>query len=155
VDFVLGRIHVQRNWTHGRLGTPKSGRSRFIPMTQDLVAALQAHKHLKGKLIFSTREGDYLDRNKVKHPFWRCIRIAGVEEIGLHDMRHTFASQLAMKGVPLRAIQEMLGHASITTTQRYAHLSPSATADFVRVLEEGTNEFTARIAAHRPPTPRN
>ena len=49
-------------------------------------------------------------------------------------MRHTFASQLVMRGVPLKAVQELLGHATIEMTMRYAHLAPGATHDYVRLL---------------------
>jgi site-specific recombinase XerD len=44
----------------------------------------------------------------------------------LHILRHSFASQLAMQGAPLKAVQELMGHEDIATTMKYAHLSPSA-----------------------------
>jgi integrase len=48
-----------------------------------------------------------------------------VRRIRFHDLRHTFATRLAASGVPLRTIQEFLGHADLKTTQIYAHYAPS------------------------------
>jgi site-specific recombinase XerD len=56
--------------------------------------------------------------------------------IGWHDLRHTYASHLAMKGVPLKVIQELLGHATIEMTMRYAHLSPEVKQEAVQLLDE-------------------
>jgi len=54
---------------------------------------------------------------------------------GVHILRHTFCSHLAMRGAPARAIQELAGHADLSMTQRYMHLSPAALVDTVRLLE--------------------
>ena len=61
-------------------------------------------------------------------------RVAGIEQ-GVHILRHTFCSHLAMKGAPARAIQELAGHTDLSTTQRYMHLSPAATEDAIRLLD--------------------
>lgn len=53
-------------------------------------------------------------------------RRAGLEDVNLHDLRHTFASRLVMRGVPLLTVSKLLGHANITMTMRYAHLAPDA-----------------------------
>jgi len=56
----------------------------------------------------------------------------------VHILRHTFCSHLAMRGAPARAIQEVAGHADLTTTQRYMHLSPAATEEVIRLLDGGS-----------------
>ena len=53
-----------------------------------------------------------------------------------HILRHTFCSHLAMRGAPVRAIQELAGHSNLSTTQRYMHLNPKAAEGAVRLLEQ-------------------
>ena len=60
---------------------------------------------------------------------WRACRKAGLGKISWHILRHTFASHLVMKGVPLKAVHELMGYATIEMTLRYAHLSPEVGAE--------------------------
>ena len=53
----------------------------------------------------------------------------------LHILQHTFCSHLAMRGAPVRAIQDVTGHANLSTTQRYMHLSPAAKEAAIRLLD--------------------
>ena len=62
-------------------------------------------------------------------------RKAGLRNIGWHALRHTFASHLAMRGITMIALQQLLGHSSISTTMIYAHLSPSSLNDSIKLLE--------------------
>ena len=79
------------------------------------------------------------------HPYghtalWRQLRHlcqkAGLRRIGWHVLRHTFASSLAMKGVPLPAVQALLGHSTITMTMRYTHVAPSALRSAIDLLSQ-------------------
>lgn len=72
---------------------------------------------------------------RAKWPLWRVCKRAGLRRIGWHVLRHSFASHLVMKGVPLKVVQELLGHATMEMTMRYAHLSPNVGRDAVKLLD--------------------
>lgn len=83
-----------------------SPRPRYVPLTARLAECLRKHRQA-GKLARQ----------------------------GVHVLRHTFCSHLAMRGAPARAIQELAGNQEISTTQRYMHLSPAALDAAIRLLE--------------------
>ena len=66
------------------------------------------------------------------------MKRADIEDFHFHDLRHTFASHLAMKGVPLAVIQELGGWSSYAMVRRYAHLSTESVVRHVDVLEDGS-----------------
>jgi integrase len=136
VDLVAGRLMVRRGVARGIVGTPKNGRSREVPLSDEAIAALRSlPSRFRGELVFCTAEGRMLTRGECRHPLWRACRRAGLRRIGWHGLRHTFASHLVMRGVPIRAVQELLGHQTIEMTMRYAHLSPDVRRDAVRLLD--------------------
>jgi integrase len=136
VDLPARRLTVQRSDWCGHVTVPKSGRPRRLPMTQRLTAALKAARHLRGGRVLCLPDGSAITRDRVIKAIRTAQRVAGLSESGVHLLRHTFCSHLAMKGAPARAIQELAGHADLTTTQRYMHLSPAATEDAIRLLDE-------------------
>jgi integrase len=136
LDLKAGRLVVRQSLTRQQFGTPKSGRSREIPLSTDTVKALQAHRHLRGELVFCREDGKPLGKDQCNEILWRCCRLAGVRKVGWHLLRHTFASHLAMRGVSLRAIQMLLGHSTVQMTERYAHLSPDVRRDAVELLDQ-------------------
>ena len=76
------------------------------------------------------------DRDALASWIRRAERRAGLSITGrLHILRHTFCSRLAIRGATTKAIQELAGHVSLTTTQRYMHLSPAAKESAIRLLE--------------------
>lgn len=86
-----------------------------------------------GSLIFLRSDGKAWGRSQQKRRLEDACRTAKLTEVSFHILRHTYASQLAMKGVPLPVIAAQLGHADTRMTQKhYAHLAPSYVADVVR-----------------------
>lgn len=149
VDLVAGRLVVRRSVTRDVVSSPKNNRQREVPLSGVLRAVLRAHRHLRGELVFCASDGHMLTRNEVKRPLYRGCRRAGLRQIGWHVLRHSFASHLVMRGAPLPAVQQLLGHATIEMTMRYAHLSPHVSREAVGLLDlEGVgNHLGTREAA--------
>ena len=137
VDLVAGRLVVRRAVARGEVSTPKNGKQREIPLCDEARAALRRHRHLRGELVFCDEDGDMLTKGACKHPLWRACKHAGLRRIGWHVLRHSFASHLVMRGAPIKAVQELLGHATIEMTMRYSHLSPDVRRDVVKLLDRG------------------
>jgi integrase len=131
------RVLVRRAAWNGTVGAPKGGRPREVPLSEEVLAMLRSRTQSvsPGALVFGRPpSGRMLTRNEMKWPLWRACKAAGLDKIGWHTLRHSFASQLVMRGVPLKAVQELLGHRDIRTTMRYAHLSPKTRRDAVERL---------------------
>ncbi len=113
----------------------KSGKTRHLPLN---TLALQLLKNWKTQ----TKNNEFIFQNpNTNKPFdnvkkaWRTIlEQAKIEKFRWHDMRHHFASKLVMAGVDLNTVRELLGHADIKMTLRYAHLAPEHKANAVEKL---------------------
>ena len=151
VDWEAKRIRVRRSYVRGEFGTPKSRRSsRSVPLTDRLAGEL--HRHWEASvykqdddLVFahpaSRKPGTPLDGSNVLKRFKRALARAGVRDVRFHDLRHTFGTRMAAAGVPMRTLQEWMGHRDFATTLVYADYAPS----------EHEVEWIERAFA--PPTP--
>lgn len=136
VDLAQGVLRIRRAVYDGVVDVPKGGRGRDVPMSNELVAAMRVlPSRFAGKLVWPGEAGRALTKGECKWPLWRACRKAGLRRIGWHVLRHTFASHLIMRGVPLKVVQELLGHTDITTTMRYAHLAPGISRSAVMLLD--------------------
>ena len=73
---------------------------------------------------------------RIDRSFHSALKRAGIDKFRFHDLRHTFACYLAMRGVPLETIGALLGHKDPKLTMRYAHLSPASLKDAVTTLQD-------------------
>jgi integrase len=135
IDLQKRQLCVQRSEWKGHVTVPKGGRLRYVPLTIRLATGLREHRHLKSERVLTQNNGLTLSADIVKHHVERAARRAQIKEDGVHRLRHTFCSHLAMRGAPVRAIQELAGHQDLTTTQRYMHLSPAALDGAIRLLD--------------------
>jgi integrase len=115
---------------------PKSVMSRrVVPVPPHLAAPMREHLSPlapDGVVFPAPGGGAWDDRNWSRRVFDPAVAAAGVPRGTPHDMRHTAASWLVQAGVDLYVVQQMLGHESFRTTQRYAHLAPDA---FEKVID--------------------
>jgi integrase len=107
---------------------------------------------LTSKYVF-TYDGARVE--SVKTAFNAALRRAGIEDCRFHDLRHTFASHFIMRGGDLKSLQELLGHADIKTTMRYAHLSKAHKEKAVNLLNGLTAKGTEKspMSQNVPKTP--
>jgi site-specific recombinase XerD len=132
IDWLRRDVQVTQVMTRSGLrGYPKTRKSfRTVPIPRagmkDELAALFTGRG-RDALAFTRPEGGPVEDSWFRHRVWvPALELAGVRPLPPRVMRHTAASWLVMDGVPLYDVQALLGHESITTTQRYAHLAPGA-----------------------------
>jgi integrase len=132
VDWSARRIRVRRNYVRGEFGTPKSKRSsRSVPLASRVATELELlsqESRWKGDddLVFAHPEtGRPIDRSKLLKRFKAALRRADVRAVRFHDLRHTFGTRMAAQGMPMRVLQELMGHRDFKTTLIYADYAPS------------------------------
>jgi integrase len=128
-------------WAKGTAheGDTKTGKVRTLRLTGQVVAALeqlQPDPRKRTGYVFTDAAGKRLTRNGCRRPLWRAQDAAGLRRTGWHVCRHTFASHLVMKGVPLATVQQLMGHTTIAMTMKYAHLAPDHLKSAMDLLEE-------------------
>lgn len=150
---------------------PKGKKKRSVPITDELAERLTAWfeehpastkcatRHLKGSACSSglviACEGGVVDYSHFEQYVWRvAVSSAQLGKVTIHDLRHTYASWLIQAGIRIEVVSELLGHASLSTTQRYAHLANTQWDQIRAVLSgvdpaEGERKAWVRYALHR------
>jgi integrase len=131
VDWSARRIRVRRNFVRGEFGTPKSKRSsRSVPLASRVATELEllfqdSQFKRDDDLVFAHPEtGKPIDRSKLLKRFKAALRRAEVRAVRFHDLRHTFGTRMAAQGMPMRVLQELMGHRDFKTTLIYADYAP-------------------------------
>jgi len=114
--------------------TTKTSDTRHIPMNKETIGTLKAWKKQvsKSPYVFPGQGGGRFE--DVKSAWLKLLERALIDGFRWHDMRHDFASRLVMAGVPLNKVRDLLGHADIKMTLRYAHLAPGTKAAAVELI---------------------
>lgn len=113
----------------------KSGRTRHLPLNREALAVLQTWRPDDAKadgFVFAGSNGEQMQ--SLKTAWGKIAKAAKLDGFTFHDLRHTFASKLVQAGVDLNTVRELLGHADIKMTLRYAHLAPEHKAAAVAKL---------------------
>jgi integrase len=154
LDFGHRPISVQRNLVKGVLGLPKSGLTRQVDMSTQLMRVLgnivlnrkeqlirlgMSVEELPSMWLFQNQAGQPMDDSKVRKVFARLLTKAALAQRNLHFLRHTFASLLIQQGESLAYVKEQMGHSSIDiTVDVYGHLVPGGNRQAVDKLDDGS-----------------
>jgi integrase len=137
----------------------KSGKTRVLSLTTEIKTVFKGrNNHPKNEVVFPARGGQKIV--KISKTFNRAVDEAGLndgiddrrQKVTFHTLRHTFASWLVMAGISLYEVKELLGHASLTMTERYAHLAPDRNKKAATTMDqifEGENTLENNIVNMR------
>lgn len=110
----------------------KSGKSRKIPKVGNLKLLLEQIPHENEYVFYNKQTGTrFFD---IKRQFSTAIKNAGITDFRFHDLRHTAATRMVRAGIDLVVVKELLGHANIQTTMRYAHALQDVKANAIELL---------------------
>ena len=151
VEETVVEVSIKNSPTGARMLTkahPKDSEPRSMALPADLAAQLAdwitSRRLGPDDLLFATRDGTPISRNTFRTRVWLpAIQASGVDfDVRVHDLRHAHASWLLAGGSDLKSVMDRMGHAQITTTQKYLHALPDAHAKNLDALN--------RIRAREP-----
>jgi integrase len=153
VDFGQGLIRVERGWDHvaGPIEPKSRSGRRRVPLSRPLRVLLLEHRLRRGSpgpegLVFGRDDGKPLEAEWATKRARKAWQAAGLEPIGLHECRHTYASFMIDAGVNAKALSTYLGHSSISITlDRYGHLLPGNEGQAAEMLADYLDRETGSV----------
>ncbi len=154
VDFAGSALTIARAMSAGVESSTKSGRVRRVPLADQAAAALdqmsrREHFTSPDDLVFCNVFGGPLDGSALRRRFKRAQVAVGARPLRFHDLRHTFGSLLAARGVDVVTIQKAMGHSALSTTSRYLHARPASEQAhaFTTAFMPGTQDAAEAVVA--------
>lgn len=146
VNFEASSLHVESSYVRSRVSTPKSGVGRVVPMAPEVARALADHSRrgpvkADGDLVFSGKDGGHVSTKHLRLRYYAALERAGLSHVRFHDLRHTFGTVCAAKGIPQTTIKEWMGHADLATTEIYTAFYPQQ-SDAARISAAFAEEAT-------------
>ena len=147
IDWHGKFIRVERSYKRGNIDKTKTGKARRVDMSDQLEATLRELLTARKREVVRTgsptpltfifqRNGNPIEQNHIRRIFKRVLTKAGIREMRIHDIRHTYASLLLSQGESPVYVKEQLGHQSIQiTVDIYGHLIPSSNRGAVNRLD--------------------
>ena len=164
VEETVVEVSIKNSPTGQRMLTkpyPKDNEARTMAIPADLAGQLTdwitTRRLGPDDLLFATRDGTPISRNTFRTRTWLpAIKASGVDfDVRVHDLRHAHASWLLSGGSDLKSVMDRMGHAQITTTQKYLHTLPDADAKNLDALNRNSDlkSVMERWATPRSPPP--
>ena len=151
IDYRGKHIRVRRSRSRWGVHEPKTKRERVVDIDADLAALLRnlyarraeqslASGHGVTDRIFLNQQGEPISGSHVRERFGRILKRAGLRRVRLHDLRHSYASNLLQAGFPIQFVSRQLGHASIRmTVDVYGHLLPGGYSEMLDQYRQTVN----------------
>lgn len=136
VNIKLYHINSSRMMVH--IVGAKGKKDRYVPLPETILKELRVYYtvYRPKEYLFEGQYGGKYSKSSLQHVFKKAMRKAGVnKKIGIHGLRHSYATHLLESGADLRFIQELLGHHSIKTTQVYTKVSQGHTSKIKSPLD--------------------
>lgn len=123
IDFDYGFIELLET---------KSGKSRKVPISTKMMKVLEEVKN-NSEYVFINKDTG-LPYNDIKKAFHKVLEKAEIKDFRFHDLRHTAATRMLENGADIRTVQEILGHSSVSVTERYTHTNAMKKRSAIELL---------------------
>ena len=148
LGLTWGDVILDDSTPHVRIERTKNDDPHVSPLTPDLVQEFRRMRRIKAKdcdLIFT---GKHLDRpHDFRHGFIEACKLAGIEGVTFHTLRHTYCSWEAQKGTPLFKIARLVGHKTTAMTERYSHLCPETESQQLIRQDNAAEQLSAILTS--------